>query len=149
MAAEALALLMAMMRIRKPLVSVQLVVRTVLPIDNEAVVRKFRSVHLSSDAELTNQTNADIWIATRKDKLLWAGEFRVGDIRSHSVEQKVQYLHLSKVEKCTPQQVANWYAEKWAKAYLKNMRSKREFVSARPVAISKRGHVGGSTTREP
>ena len=137
MAAEALALLMAMTRIRKALASVQLIVRTVLPIDNQAVVRKFRGVHLLSDAELTNQANADIWIAIRKEKLLWAGEFRVEDIRSHSVDQKVQYLHLSKVEKCTPQQMANWYADKWAKAYLKKMRSKREFVSARPVAIEK------------
>ena len=62
MAAEAVAMLMAMMRIRKALAFVQLVVRTVLPIDNEAVVRNFRSVHLSSDAELTNQANVDIWI---------------------------------------------------------------------------------------
>jgi hypothetical protein len=84
MAAEALALLMVMTRIRKALASVQLIVRTVLPIDNQAVVttRKFRGVHLSSDAELTNQANADIWIAIRKEKLLWAGEFRVEDIRS-------------------------------------------------------------------
>ena len=108
MAAEAVAMLMAIMRISKALAFVQLVVRTVLPIDNEAVVRKFRSVHLSSDAELTNQANVDIWIAIsgkeRKEKLLWAGEFRVEDIRrhSHSVDQKVQYLYLSKVEKCTP-----------------------------------------------
>ena len=80
---------------------------------------------------------SDIWITTRKEKLLWAGGFCVEDIRSHSVDQKVQYLHLSKVEKCTPQQMANWYADKWAKAYLKKMRSKREFVSARPVAIEK------------
>jgi hypothetical protein len=36
-----------------------------------------------------------------------------------------------------PQQMANWYADKRAKAYLKKMRSKREFVSARPVVIEK------------
>jgi hypothetical protein len=137
MAAEALALLMAMTRIRKALASVQLINRTVLPIDNQAVVRKFRGAHLSSDAELTNEANADIWSAIRKEKLLWAGEFYVEDIRSHSVDQKVQYLHLSKVEKCTPQQMANWYADKWTKTYLKNMRSKREFASARPVVIEK------------
>jgi hypothetical protein len=92
------------------------------------------------------QANADIWIATRKEKLLWAGEFCVEDIRSHSADQKVQYLHI--FEKCTPQQMASRYAGKWAKAYLKNMRNKREFVSARPVAIEKRArwrlyHKGG------
>jgi hypothetical protein len=103
MAAEALALLMAMTQIWKALASVQLVVRTVLPIDNEAVVRKMQIFGLRPEKKscfgLVNFVLkiSEVTASTRRCNICTLAKLR-----------SVRHSKFA---------TANWYADKWAKAY--------------------------------
>jgi hypothetical protein len=75
------------------------------------------SLEHKEDTELMNEADLDLWIAK-----YWKKKFHVVTINSHEVDaackKGTDFAHEkgSGVKEATPLQVANWYADKWAKA---------------------------------
>ena len=78
----------------------------------------------------------------------WKKKFHVVTTNSHEVDaackKGTDFAHEkdSGVKEATPLQIANWYADKWAKAYRKQESTAKRYSSARPGSqISVQSHL--------
>jgi hypothetical protein len=136
MAGETLAILLAMKSIRIVKGGVSYTgTKITLPVDNESAMRKFQTIEHKEDTELMNEANSDLWIAIREEKKYWKKKFNVVTINSHEVDSACKkgtdFAHEknSGVKEATPLQIANWYADKWAKAYRKQESENKRYSS--------------------
>ena len=145
MAGETLAILIAMKSIRKAKGGATYTgTKITLPVDNELAMRKFQTIEHKEDTELMNEANLDLWIAIREEKKYWKKKFHVVTTNSHEVDSACKkgtdFAHEkdSGVKEATPLQIANWYADKWAKAYRRQESKAKRYSSARPKEVEEK-----------
>jgi hypothetical protein len=146
MAVETLAILLAMKSIRKIKGGATYTgTKITLPVDNESAMRKFQTIEHKEDTELMNEANlGDLWIAIREEKKYWRKKFHVVTTNSHEVDaackKGTDFAHEkdSGVKEATPLQIANWYADKWAKAYREQESEAKRYSSARPKEVEEK-----------
>ena len=145
MAGETLAILLAMKSIRTAKGGVSYTgTKITLPVDNESAMRKYQTIEHKEDTELINEANLDLWIAIREEKKYWKKKFHVVTINSHEVDSACKkgtdFAHEknSGVKEATPLQIANWYADKWAKAYRRQESENKRYSSRRPREIEEK-----------
>jgi hypothetical protein len=145
MAGESLAILLAMKSIRKAKGGEHYQgTKITLPVDNGSAMRKYQTIEHREDAELMNEANFDIWIAIREQKKYWRKKFHVVTINSHKVDaackKGTEYAHEknSGVKEASPLKIANWYADKWAKAYRIQESEAERYSSKRPREVEEK-----------
>jgi hypothetical protein len=107
-------------------------------------MRKYQTIEHRGDTELLNEANFDLWIAIREENKYWRKKFHVVTINSHEVDaacmKGTEFAHEknSGVKETTPLQIANWYADKWAKAHRVQESEAKRYSSTRPKEIEEK-----------